>query len=124
MKVICDKKCEEQESLILALKRNIEEKEEFIERLMRGHFTQLLNVVEAKTREKEGSDKKEFLKQEKSRMQDAVRMISSSTGLTILLVACAWCNTPLTVKDGLGVAGVSHSICNGCRKVLEDGYAR
>ena len=33
---------------------------------------------------------------------------------TIRSVTCAWCNKPMGEKDGKGVSGVSHGICEAC----------
>lgn len=32
----------------------------------------------------------------------------------VVIVKCAWCGKPLGVKDGQGVEGISHGICNDC----------
>lgn len=35
---------------------------------------------------------------------------------TILMVVCAWCGKVMGEKEGKGVSGVSHSICDECTK--------
>ena len=36
---------------------------------------------------------------------------------TVLKIVCMWCHKPMGEKDGLGVKGTSHSICEGCWKM-------
>ena len=60
----------------------------------------------------------DMLRAEKERMDKAVQLIADHTGQSMLLVSCAWCNEPLSVKDGLGTTGVSHGICHDCRKEM------
>jgi len=41
--------------------------------------------------------------------------------MTIIYIVCAWCNKAMGSKDGEGVSGVSHSICQEClAKVLKE----
>ncbi len=35
---------------------------------------------------------------------------------TILHVVCAWCKKSMGTKDGQGVEGISHTICEDCKK--------
>ena len=37
---------------------------------------------------------------------------------TILTMTCAWCNKSMGEKDGKGVSGVSHGMCEACYKKL------
>jgi hypothetical protein len=37
---------------------------------------------------------------------------------TVLKVVCSWCNKTMGMKDGLGVSGISHSICPKCLKEI------
>ena len=93
--------------LIEILKENIEAKQAFIDRLI---------IMSKDLGDRNIADK--------IRLQESVRLISDHTGISILLVICAWCGEPLGVKDGIGVVGVTGSICDKCRKVFENGYAR
>lgn len=34
--------------------------------------------------------------------------------MTIIKIECGWCGKPLGEKDGKGVEGVSHGICDDC----------
>lgn len=36
-------------------------------------------------------------------------------------IMCAWCNKEIGEKDGGGIEGVSHGICEACSKKLEAG---
>jgi hypothetical protein len=39
--------------------------------------------------------------------------------MTTLRIVCAWCGRKLGEKDGQGIDGLSHSICDKClRKLL------
>ena len=37
--------------------------------------------------------------------------------MTILRTICMWCKKPMGEKDGKGVEGDSHSICEKCWKI-------
>ena len=39
---------------------------------------------------------------------------------TVLLVKCAWCQKPMGEKDGKGVSGVSHGMCEACYDKLTE----
>jgi hypothetical protein len=40
---------------------------------------------------------------------------------TVIVVLCAWCGKHLGTKDGQGVSGVSHGMCQDCaRAFLEE----
>ncbi len=40
---------------------------------------------------------------------------------TVIRVICAWCNMHMYDKDGQGVEGISHAICEDCKKkFIED----
>jgi len=40
---------------------------------------------------------------------------------TVLIMQCAWCGKPMGEKDGQGVSGVSHGMCQECYdKLTED----
>ena len=32
----------------------------------------------------------------------------------MLEIRCGWCSKPMGVKDGKGVTGITHSICDSC----------
>ena len=34
---------------------------------------------------------------------------------TVMEIKCAWCGKDMGTKDGKGVTGVSHGICEGCQ---------
>ncbi|MCD6453559.1 MAG: hypothetical protein J7K77_04670 [Dehalococcoidales bacterium] len=34
-------------------------------------------------------------------------------------VMCAWCGRDMGAKDGRGITGVSHGLCEQCRRRLE-----
>jgi len=40
---------------------------------------------------------------------------------TTIAIHCAWCGLFLGEKEGNGVEGVSHGICDKCRKELREG---
>lgn len=38
--------------------------------------------------------------------------------MTTLTVTCAWCSSPMGTKEGEGVEGTSHGMCDSCYKKL------
>jgi len=38
--------------------------------------------------------------------------------MTVLKITCAWCGKDMGEKDGEGVEGISHSICDECFKEI------
>ena len=38
---------------------------------------------------------------------------------SILRIVCAWCGESMGEKDGKGVSGISHSICEKCSKKIQ-----
>ena len=40
--------------------------------------------------------------------------------MTTIIIVCSWCGKEMGTKDGKGQEGVSHSICDDCKKKLEE----
>jgi hypothetical protein len=43
---------------------------------------------------------------------------------TVIQVVCAWCQKAMGTKEGYGVEGISHSICQECLKKEKDKIRR
>ncbi len=54
-------------------------------------------------------------------VRDYLQNLSTIYGVHIILLACAWCDKLLGVKDGQGKHGISHGICPACAQKMKEG---
>ena len=40
--------------------------------------------------------------------------------ITTITIVCGWCGAGMGAKDGQGVTGISHGICDDCAEKLEN----
>ena len=95
--IICDRSCETDHATLEAQAGTIKELQTLCDHLING-------------------DKKRNKEREFTLLTKAIDLFCISAGTTMLLVCCGWCGMPYAIKDGLGVKGVSHGMCDNCFK--------